>query len=162
MTDVARREPGPYTWDDFIALDEDDLRELIDGELVEVEVPTTRTSGIVPLLGFYLGAGRDTHGGGATFGSGYKVRITNKRGVMPDLQFYRAGQHAARPAAGARRGSPGPGRRDRVSEQCPLRPRREDELVRVDRRRRSTGLSIRRRARRLWAAIEELRLERDD
>src|ERR1035441_9426614 len=31
---------APYTWDDFIALEEDDLRELIDGELVEVEVPT--------------------------------------------------------------------------------------------------------------------------
>ena len=29
-----------YTWDDFVALEEDDLRELIDGELVEVEVPT--------------------------------------------------------------------------------------------------------------------------
>ena len=33
-------ESGRYTWDDFIALEEDDLRELIDGELVEVEVPT--------------------------------------------------------------------------------------------------------------------------
>ena len=31
---------APYTWDDFVALEEDDLRELIDGELVEVEVPT--------------------------------------------------------------------------------------------------------------------------
>jgi Uma2 family endonuclease len=31
-----------YTWDAFIALDEDDLRELIDGELVEVEVPTRK------------------------------------------------------------------------------------------------------------------------
>jgi Uma2 family endonuclease len=26
---------APYTWDDFVALEEDDLRELIDGELVE-------------------------------------------------------------------------------------------------------------------------------
>ncbi len=31
---------APYTWDDFVALDEDDLRELIDGEFVEVQVPT--------------------------------------------------------------------------------------------------------------------------
>jgi hypothetical protein len=38
---------APYTWDDFIALDEDDLRELIDGELVEVEVPTARHEDIV-------------------------------------------------------------------------------------------------------------------
>ncbi len=26
---------APYTWDDFVALDEDDPRELIDGQLVE-------------------------------------------------------------------------------------------------------------------------------
>jgi Uma2 family endonuclease len=31
---------APYTWDDFVALEEDDQRELIDGELVEVGVPT--------------------------------------------------------------------------------------------------------------------------
>jgi Uma2 family endonuclease len=29
---------------------------------------------------------------GITFASGYKVRITDKRGVMPDVQFYRAGR----------------------------------------------------------------------
>ena len=40
-----------YTWDDFIALEEDDLRELIDGELVEVEVPTGRHEQIVIALG---------------------------------------------------------------------------------------------------------------
>jgi Uma2 family endonuclease len=95
MTDVARHEPGPYTWDDFIALDEDDLRELIDGELLEVEVPNDAHERLVPLLGFYLEGWAHTHGGGATFASGYKVRITDKRGVMPDLQFYRAG-HAPR------------------------------------------------------------------
>ena len=38
---------GPYTWDDFVALEEDDLRELIDGELVEVEVPTVKHEEIV-------------------------------------------------------------------------------------------------------------------
>jgi Uma2 family endonuclease len=36
----ATTSEGRYTWDDFVALDEDDLRELIDGELVEVEAPT--------------------------------------------------------------------------------------------------------------------------
>ena len=92
MTDVARHEPGPYTWDDFIALGEDDLRELIDGELLEVEVPSDAHELLVPLLIFYLVGWAETHGGGATFASGYKVRITNKRGVMPDLQFYRAGR----------------------------------------------------------------------
>jgi Uma2 family endonuclease len=45
-----------YTWDDFIALDEDDLRELIDGELVEVEVPTSTHEEIVASLIYFLGA----------------------------------------------------------------------------------------------------------
>src|SRR6202034_1329145 len=31
----ATASVGPYTWDDFVALEEDALRELIDGELVE-------------------------------------------------------------------------------------------------------------------------------
>ncbi|HEY3819489.1 MAG TPA: hypothetical protein VGL81_20105 [Polyangiaceae bacterium] len=47
---------APYTWDDFIALEEDDLRELIDGELVEVEVPTKLHEYIVWLLSHYLAA----------------------------------------------------------------------------------------------------------
>jgi len=38
---------APCTWDDFVALEEDDLRELIDGELMEVEVPTALHETIV-------------------------------------------------------------------------------------------------------------------
>jgi hypothetical protein len=30
---VSHADLGPYTWSDFIALDEDDLRELLDGYL---------------------------------------------------------------------------------------------------------------------------------
>ncbi len=41
MTDPAA---APYRWDEVVALGEDDLRELIDGELVEVEVPTARNA----------------------------------------------------------------------------------------------------------------------
>jgi Uma2 family endonuclease len=90
--------PGaaPYTWDDFVALDEDDLRELIDGELVEVEVPTARHEDIVMLLGHYLTAWAEAGRGGRGRGSGYKVRISDRRGVMPDVQFYRGGNDAAR------------------------------------------------------------------
>ncbi len=91
MTDVSRHEPGPHTWDDFVALDEDDLRELIDGELLEVEVPTATHERIVPALSYYLVGWALAHGGGETLGSGYKVRVSDRRGVMPDLQFYRAG-----------------------------------------------------------------------
>ena len=80
-----------YTWDDFIALEEDDLRELIDGELVEVEVPTRTHEQIVALLVHFLLGWTERGHGGSVFPSGYKVRISDRRGVMPDAQLYRAG-----------------------------------------------------------------------
>jgi Uma2 family endonuclease len=85
---------GPHTWEDFIALDEDDLRELIDGDLVEVEVPKRTHERLVTQLAFELEAWARAGHGGHTLGSGYKIRITRKRGVMPDLQFYRKGNDA--------------------------------------------------------------------
>jgi Uma2 family endonuclease len=85
---------APYTWDDFVALDEDDLRELIDGELVEVEVPRGKHEQIVALLCFFLAAWSKAGAGGRVFASGYKVRISERRGVMPDVQFYRRGNDA--------------------------------------------------------------------
>jgi Uma2 family endonuclease len=92
MIDAPTAESGPYTWDDFIALEEDDLRELIDGELLEVEVPNGPHERLVVLIGYFLEGWAQSEGGdGATLASGYKVRITNKRGVMPDLQFFRRG-----------------------------------------------------------------------
>jgi Uma2 family endonuclease len=90
MTSVARSEPGPHTWDDFIALDDEDLRELIDGELVEVEVPTNAHERIVSLITYFLEAWARPSSRGVVLGSGYKVRISTQRGVMPDVQFYRA------------------------------------------------------------------------
>ena len=39
-----------YTWDDFVALEEDDPRELLDGELVEMDVPTALHEWIVATL----------------------------------------------------------------------------------------------------------------
>jgi Uma2 family endonuclease len=99
--------PAKYTWDDFVALDEDDLRELIDGELVEVEVPTKGHGDVVAQLCYFLGAwSKGGHGGRAT-AAGYKVRISDRRGVMPDVQFYRRGNTAAREQdAGLVRGHP--------------------------------------------------------
>jgi Uma2 family endonuclease len=83
--------PGPYTWEDFTALDEDDLRELIDGELVEVEVPTKAHERIAALIVFFLEAWAQPRNAGITLGSGYKLRIAATQGVMPDVQFFRAG-----------------------------------------------------------------------
>jgi Uma2 family endonuclease len=106
MSSAAVHEAGPYTWDDFIALDEDDLRELIDGELVEVEVPNGAHESLVPLLCHYLvGWALGGHGGSAR-SSGYKIRITEKRGVMPDVQFFRKGNEPRGQFQGLTKGHP--------------------------------------------------------
>jgi Uma2 family endonuclease len=89
MIDASTAQSGPYTWDDFVALEEDDLRELIDGELLEVEVPNGAHERLVALLAYFFEGWSRSGGGGWTLASGYKVRITDKRGVMPDLQFFR-------------------------------------------------------------------------
>lgn len=79
---------GPHTWEEFISLEEDDLRELIDGELVEVEVPNRPHEHAVIKLGKYLDNWGDEHEGTCVFGSGYKIRIGPKHGVIPDLQLF--------------------------------------------------------------------------
>ncbi|HEY8091552.1 MAG TPA: Uma2 family endonuclease [Polyangiaceae bacterium] len=86
----AQTSPGPYTWDDFVALEEDDPRELIDGELVEVEVPSKLHEYIVWMLSGYLAAWALPRKAGYGVVSGFKVRISHRRGVMPDLQFFRS------------------------------------------------------------------------
>ncbi len=79
-----------YTWDDFVALGDEDKRELIDGELVEIEVPTHGHERLVGRLIVALGRWTESHGG-EVLPSGYKVRVSDRRGVMPDVQLFRAG-----------------------------------------------------------------------
>jgi Uma2 family endonuclease len=86
---------GPYTWEDFIALDEDDLRELVDGQLVEIEVPKRPHEHAVAMLVVLLGTWTRERKSGRVLASGYKVRISPKRGVMPDVQLFRSGNAAA-------------------------------------------------------------------
>jgi Uma2 family endonuclease len=88
-----RAQEGPFTWDDFVALEDDDRRELIDGELVEVEVPTRAHEEITAQVVYWLVGWAERTGGGRTLASSYKVRISDKRGVMPDVQFYRSGNN---------------------------------------------------------------------
>ena len=90
-TPVVIAQTGPYTWDDFVELDDDDRRELIDGDLVEVEVSPTRShEHVVLTLGYLLLGWVESRGRkDQVLASAYKVRIAERRGVMPDLQFYR-------------------------------------------------------------------------
>jgi Uma2 family endonuclease len=117
---------APYTWDDFVALDEDDLRELIDGALVEVEVPTRRHERAVARLVQALTNWADVRGGEA-IASGYKVRISDRRGIMPDVQFYRRSNAAAREQdLGLVRGHP-----DLVVEVVSPSSRRYDRVTKL-------------------------------
>src|SRR5271165_3275164 len=91
----AQTSTGPYTWDDFVALGEDDLRELIDGELVEVEVPKGKHEFVVARIIAALATWADSGHGGRVYASGYKIRVSDRRGVMPDVQFYARGNDAS-------------------------------------------------------------------
>jgi len=82
---------GRYTWQDFIALPDEDRRELIDGHLVETEVPTGIHEWIVAMLVRLLGTWAMEHRAGVVFASGYKIKIRDDRGFMPDVQFLRRG-----------------------------------------------------------------------
>jgi Uma2 family endonuclease len=117
---------GPYGWEDFIHLDEDDLRELIDGHLVEVEVPTYLHEHVVTTLIILLGMWARAHGG-HVLSSGYKLKVSPKRGVMPDVQFYRAGNTASlRQQLGLEHGRP-----DLVVEVVSPSSRRYDRVVKL-------------------------------
>jgi Uma2 family endonuclease len=85
-----------YSWNDFVALDDDDRRELIDGALVEVEVPSELHEHIVVRIASALTVWSDAGHGGRALASGYKIRISDRRGVMPDVQFFREGNASAR------------------------------------------------------------------
>ncbi len=84
-------EMGPYTWRDFIELEEDDPRELLDGHLVEIEVPTWTHERIVAALIAILAQWSWARNAGHVLASGYRIRIDDRRGTMPDVQFYRHG-----------------------------------------------------------------------
>ncbi len=79
---------GPYTWADFIELGEHDRRELIDGQYMEAEVPTRTHERIVATLIAILVHWSWSKNAGEVLASGYKVRIHDRRGAMPDIQFY--------------------------------------------------------------------------
>ena len=81
-----------YTWEDFIALPDDDRRELLDGRLVEMDVPNEWHEWIVSCLVRWLGNWATANKVGIVFASGYKVRIRRDRGFMPDVQLFRTGR----------------------------------------------------------------------
>ncbi len=86
MVNVAG-SPDTFRWRDFVALGEDDVRELIDGALVEVEMPSKWHEHIVSTLAAHLLFWARKNKRGRVLSSGYRVRIDDHRGVMPDVQL---------------------------------------------------------------------------
>ncbi|MEA2560736.1 MAG: hypothetical protein QOH06_2240 [Acidobacteriota bacterium] len=97
---------GPYTWPDFVDLDEDDPRELLDGQLVEIELPTWTHERIVAALIAILTQWSWWRKAGQVLASGYRLRIDERRGTMPDVQFYRKGNSPSGQEKGLERGRP--------------------------------------------------------
>jgi Uma2 family endonuclease len=92
-------------WEKFVLLPDDDRRELIDGELIETEMPTRLHEHIVARITFFFTLWIRQHGGSA-YASGYRVRIDAKNGFYPDAQLYHPANRAQLNSEGCVRGAP--------------------------------------------------------
>jgi Uma2 family endonuclease len=114
------------SWQEFIALAEDDRRELLDGELLEIDVPTKLHEWVVALLVHRLTSWAMARRAGIVLASGYKVRIRENRGFMPDVQYFaRAGRPL--PSGGLDAGAP-----DLVVEVVSPVSRRFDRTIKAE------------------------------
>src|SRR5580693_8515227 len=93
MSTPTADAPGPYTWDDFVALDEDDPRELIDGKLIDIEDSSFAHTEIIGWLVHLLQRWSEA-GHGGTVRAGQRLRFSDDTGVSPDVVFYRQGNAA--------------------------------------------------------------------
>jgi Uma2 family endonuclease len=100
-----RRNASSSPWERFLLLPDDDRRELINGELVETEMPTELHEHIVACLTFFFRAWVRVHGGHA-YASGYRVRIDARHGFFPDVQLYHPKNRAERTNQGLTDGAP--------------------------------------------------------
>lgn len=84
---MRRAQDISATWDDFIRLPDDDRRELIDGRLLEIDMPTKLHEWVVTMLIHLLTGWALKNNAGVVLAAAYKVRISDRRGVMPDVQL---------------------------------------------------------------------------
>jgi Uma2 family endonuclease len=96
----------PVGWNEFVELDEDDGRELVDGQLVQIEMPTLAHERVVSAIHRHLANWAAENRAGLVLASGYKIRISDERGVMPDVQFLSAETAAAAADRGLEHGRP--------------------------------------------------------
>jgi Uma2 family endonuclease len=123
---MAATSAPSVVWDEFVALDEADRRELVDGALVELEVPGLHHEEVVAAIVQWLRSWARTAGAGTVLASGYKVRISDRRGVRPDVQLIRRERLPSADPEGFRRGAP-----DLVVEVVSPSSRRYDRVVKL-------------------------------
>jgi Uma2 family endonuclease len=120
MSTAARKiEPAPppeMTIEQWADMDEDEPGELVDGQLVEEEVPEFDHEDIVAWLVFHFFGWLLTHGG-RVFASDGKYAVAAKRGRKPDVSVYLPGSPLP-PARGVVRAPP-----DIMIEVISRRPR---------------------------------------
>ncbi len=126
MSQAALHLENSVSWDEFIALPDDDRRELLDGVLLDMDMPTEIHEHIVVALAIHLGLWGREHGA-RVLASGYKVKIGPRRGFMPDLQLYRADNPHRRGRQGLAEGHP-----DLVVEIISPGSARYDRLVKLN------------------------------
>ncbi|WP_281316557.1 Uma2 family endonuclease [Polyangium sp. y55x31] len=85
MAEVLR--PEPMTLEQWADMDEDEPGELVDGTLVEEEVPTNLHELIVSWLLYALMTWAKERGG-RVFGSEHKLGVSTRRGRKPDVTVY--------------------------------------------------------------------------
>ncbi len=78
------------TFDDWLALPEDEAGELVDGRLVEEEMPDFVHEVVVAFL-IHLFRGWTAPRGGMVAGSGAKFAVSPRRGRKPDVTVYLPG-----------------------------------------------------------------------
>jgi len=115
------------TFDDWVAMDEDEPGELVDGRLEEEEVPGLIHEIIVTWLAHVLWSW--VGGKGIVAGSGVKYRVRSDRGRKPDLAVYLHPEINVPPAQGLVRVPP-----DIVVEIVSASPRdeRRDRIEKMD------------------------------
>jgi Uma2 family endonuclease len=79
------------TLDEWAAMDEDEEGELVDGILVEEEMPSMSHELTVSWLNHVLRSWLSSRGGGFVFGSDGKFAVAPRRGRKPDLTVYLPG-----------------------------------------------------------------------
>ena len=87
---IPPAERRDWTWSEFVLLPDDDKRELIDGRLLEVDAPTELHEHIVVEIIGALGLWSRANDG-CVLASGYKIKVSDRRGIMPDVQYFRPG-----------------------------------------------------------------------